>query len=106
MRRGLENFMRDNRKICDEFAANCSQPVMVVLTQELDPNLLLGTPDDAAAPVRTPAAEHEPEFVRDIVLTRQCDPRSLLRNIADRAVAVGRAVADVYGRPLLRASRQ
>jgi len=39
---------------------------MVVSTQELDPNLLVGTPDHAAAPVRPAAAEHEPEFVRDI----------------------------------------
>jgi hypothetical protein len=76
------------------------------LYAKLDRNLLLGTPRDATAPECTSAAEHEPELVRNIVLTCQRDLRSLLRKIADYTVAVRRAVTRVYRRPLLHRCRQ
>jgi len=76
------------------------------LSQELNPNLLLGTPHDATSPMRTAATEHKPEFVRDVAFACQCDPRSPLRNIADHAVAVRRAITRVYRCSLLHRCRQ
>ena len=76
------------------------------LSKERYSNLLFGAPHNTTASVSAAPAEHEPELVRDIVLTYYRDPRTLLRHIADHAIAWWRVVTDIYQRPLLFRSKQ